>query len=310
MNEDDYEILPTQKIWVHLSAGCIAGITEHCVMFPFDSVKTRLQSLCPCPEVKCPTAIHGLYSIVKNEGWKRPLRGVNAMATGAAPAHALYFTIYEKSKYYLTNEKNGILNTVGYGLSGIMATIVHDAVMNPAEVVKQRMQMRYSPYGRCLECARCIYRVEGPSAFYRSYFTQLTMNIPYQTFHFITYEFMQNLLNKQRKYSPISHLISGGVAGGLAAAITTPLDCIKTVLNTQQNPQLEKENCSVLFTSRPASYRGMADGIRTIYLLRGPLGFFRGIQARVMFQMPATALSWSVYELFKFILGTNSNKNQ
>ncbi|VDL80747.1 unnamed protein product [Nippostrongylus brasiliensis] len=27
------------------------------------------------------------------------------------------------------------------------------------------------------------------------------------------------------------------------------------------------------------------------------------MQARVIFQVPATALSWSVYELFKYVLG-------
>lgn len=49
-------------------------------------------------------------------------------------------------------------------------------------------------------------------------------------------------------------------------------------------------------------FRGIADGIRTIYLFRGLSGFLRGIQARVLFQVPSTALSWSVYEFFKYIL--------
>jgi len=32
---------------VHLMAGAAAGIMEHCVMYPVDSVKTRMQSLRP-----------------------------------------------------------------------------------------------------------------------------------------------------------------------------------------------------------------------------------------------------------------------
>lgn len=36
--------------------------------------------------------------IARQEGWKRLLRGVNVVALGAIPAHALYFTAYEKSK--------------------------------------------------------------------------------------------------------------------------------------------------------------------------------------------------------------------
>lgn len=65
--------------------------------------------------------------------------------------------------------------------------------MNPVEVVKQRMQMMYSPYGGSLECVKCIYRNEGMPAFYRSYATQLAMNIPFQSIHFMTYEFCQQV---------------------------------------------------------------------------------------------------------------------
>lgn len=97
----DYEALsPNHKLWVHLVAGSIAGVAEHCVMFPLDSFKTRVQSLCPCLEASCSTPIHGVFSIIKKEGWLRPLRGVNAVALGSVPAHALYFSVYEKMKVY------------------------------------------------------------------------------------------------------------------------------------------------------------------------------------------------------------------
>ncbi|KAK0395868.1 hypothetical protein QR680_001469 [Steinernema hermaphroditum] len=293
MADDEYESLaPTHKLWVHLSAGALAGMTEHCVMFPFDSVKTRLQSLCPCPEAKCPTPVHGIASIIRREGWLRPLRGVNAVAAGSIPAHALYFTVYEKMKAFLTGNTTGHANTIAYGVSGALATIIHDAVMNPAEVVKQRMQMMYSPYGGSLECVRCVYKREGVQAFYRSYSTQLLMNVPFQTVHFMTYEFWQHQLNPEHKYDPRSHLISGALAGGLAAAVTTPLDCVKTVLNTQQTPEVLPDRTVLLKATN--SYQGIKDTVTSIYRCRGLSGFFSGVQARVMYQMPATALSWSL----------------
>lgn len=304
--EDEYESLPTHSVPVHLAAGALAGAVEHCVMFPFDSVKTRMQSLCPCPETKCPTPVHSLMSIVKREGWLRPLRGVNAVAAGSMPAHALYFTVYEKTKAYLTGNTRGHSNTLAYGFSGVLATLIHDAVMNPAEVVKQRMQMAFSPYGSSIECVRCIYKREGLSAFYRSYTTQLTMNVPFQAIHFMCYEFWQQILNPEHKYDPRSHLIAGGLAGGLAAAFTTPLDCIKTVLNTQQTPEAEIGGDKRIFMKAAGSYRGISDAARTIYSQRGLGGFSCGLQARVIFQVPATALSWSVYELFKYMLGYNT----
>lgn len=79
----------------HLIAGSVAGLAEHCALYPFDSVKTRLQSLCPCPETKCPTAMHSLVSMVRREGLLRPLKGVNAIIVGSVPAHAMYYTVYE-----------------------------------------------------------------------------------------------------------------------------------------------------------------------------------------------------------------------
>ena len=39
MEFDEYESLPTGDVGIHMTAGAVAGIMEHCVMFPIDSVK-------------------------------------------------------------------------------------------------------------------------------------------------------------------------------------------------------------------------------------------------------------------------------
>lgn len=39
MNFEDYETLPTNNVVTHMTAGAIAGVMEHCVMYPLDSVK-------------------------------------------------------------------------------------------------------------------------------------------------------------------------------------------------------------------------------------------------------------------------------
>lgn len=77
-------------------------------------------------------------------------------------------------------------------VSAVTATLVHDAISNPTEVIKQRLQMYNSPYRTVVKCAVGVYRAEGLKAFYRSYVTQLCMNLPHQTIHFSTYEFFQN----------------------------------------------------------------------------------------------------------------------
>lgn len=42
MNFDEYENLPSSSHTDHMLAGAIAGIMEHCVMYPLDSVKVNL----------------------------------------------------------------------------------------------------------------------------------------------------------------------------------------------------------------------------------------------------------------------------
>ena len=41
MDDSEYESLPTEKVTVHLAAGAMAGVMEHCVMYPVDVVKVR-----------------------------------------------------------------------------------------------------------------------------------------------------------------------------------------------------------------------------------------------------------------------------
>lgn len=52
-----------------------------------------------------------------------------------------------------------------------------------------------SPYKSVVECAKRVFQQEGFSAFYRSYTTQLVMNLPYQAIHFSTYEFFQEMVS-------------------------------------------------------------------------------------------------------------------
>lgn len=41
MNFEDYESLPTNNVSTHMTAGAMAGVMEHCVMYPLDSVKVN-----------------------------------------------------------------------------------------------------------------------------------------------------------------------------------------------------------------------------------------------------------------------------
>ena len=155
--------------------------------------------------------------------------------------------------------------------------------------------MYNSPYRGVCECVRAVWLREGPGAFYRSYTTQLTMNVPFQAMHFMAYEWLQERLNPHRLYHPGSHMLSGALAGALAAAATTPLDVCKTLLNTQESLVLGGAHTHTQIS-------GLAQAFRTVYRLGGTSAYFKGVQARIIYQMPSTAISWSVYEFFKYAI--------
>ncbi|CAG0890282.1 unnamed protein product [Darwinula stevensoni] len=299
---DDYESLPTNSMTAYMVAGSCAGIMEHCIMYPVDSVKTRMQSLCPVTGARHIGIYGTISSMVRYEGLFRPFRGMSAVVVGAGPAHAMFFSSYEVLKNYFSVSGKVKSDHTAHALAGCCATLLHDSLMVPAEAVKQRMQMYGSPYRHVLDCTIKMFQAEGILAFYRSFTTQVLMNIPFHSTHFTVYELMQNVTNWERDYNPAAHMLSGAMAGATAAAFTTPLDVCKTLLNTQEAQALQKLHKTHI--------HGIFNALRTVYTLRGIPGYFQGMQARVLFQMPATAISWSIYEFFKHLFAKRDSQRE
>ncbi|AOA65067.1 Iron transporter of the mitochondrial carrier family [Komagataella phaffii] len=298
VEEVDYESLPANSSLVaNLSAGAFAGIMEHTVMFPIDAIKTRVQMK---KHSSLPRGIIASVSkIASTEGGRVLWRGVSSVVLGAGPAHAVYFAVFENSKTALvntfTNNYNSQLITdqnypVIAALSGICATLASDALMTPFDVVKQRMQAdKTVPKLNLPQMARHLYASEGLSTFYVSYPTTLLMSIPFAAINFGVYEWTASILNPNHNYDPLMHCISGGVSGALAAAVTTPLDCIKTALQTKG------------LASDPGvrNSRGIKDATIALYRQSGYSAFLRGLRPRIIFNIPSTAISWTAYEMAK-----------
>jgi len=144
------------------------------------------------------------------------------------------------------------------------------------------MQVHGSTYTSIAHCARSVFRNEGLRAFYLSYPTTLAMTVPFTALQFTAYESIGKLIHRRSGYDPITHCVAGGLAGGIAAAATTPLDVIKTLLQTRGN--------STVPEIRNAG--GLMEAARIIAAREGAKGFFRGMKARVVAAAPSTAICW------------------
>mgnify|MGYP001167222445 CR=1 FL=1 len=329
--EIDYESLPSSAPLSHqLAAGAFAGIMEHSIMFPLDAVKTRMQAISNVSKngsfIKnsSTSLIRTISNIATQEGSLALWKGVQSMIMGAGPAHAVYFATYETMKDKFTSiadryDNNEIQNpyfkddsslklALITGSAGICATVAADALMNPFDTIKQRMQLHKVDHpGHSLEAsavpkaklgmwhfAKDIYRNEGLLAFYYSYPTTLTMNVPFAAMNFSIYELSTKYFNPSGHYDPCVHSLCGAISGALCAAVTTPLDNIKTVLQVRGSHVV-----TVKELKEADSFWKAAKAIQNNY---GILGFARGLKPRIIFNMPAAAISWTSYECAKYFL--------
>ena len=69
--------------------------------------QTRMQTLVPDPKADYRSLYDAAQNIIRYEGMRNTMRGFSAMATGAGPAHALYFACYEEVKKMLSGGKQG-----------------------------------------------------------------------------------------------------------------------------------------------------------------------------------------------------------
>lgn len=308
----------------HMLAGATAGFMEHVAMYPFDTVKTQLQTQLGPFAGHSDSRIGGsvtgqVMQIVRREGVRKLFSGVTAVVAGAVPAHAFYFAAYELGKQFTGASQPGH-HPIAAGCSGIFAVLAHDAISTPVDVIKQRMQMANSPYASVVSCAKSIFQREGLRAFFVSYPTTVMMAIPQTAVHFAVYESLRTLLGRGNgaeaahrhidftavlehvegapdiddeemasgAYAPWKHLVAGCGAGAAAAVFSNPLDVIKTRLQTQ--------------SEWGGTDTGLVQVAQRIAREQRLGGFFRGCLARVLYFAPSGALAWTSYEYMKWLL--------
>lgn len=280
-----------QQFLTHMLAGAAAGMAEHTVMYPVDTIKTRMQALShPGQQLHRSTVTRALQVVLKREGWRGLYRGVGAVVTGTGPAHAVYFSAYEAAKEALGGNREGH-QPLATSAAGAFATLTSEAVNLPMDVVKQRLQVLHSPYKGIMDAVVRTVREEGLGAFYKSYRTTVLMNVPFTAIHFTVYESTKKLLRQEEEETLLSQLTAGGLAGGCAAAVTNPLDLVKTRL------QLEGVGSATRYKTN-----AMIPTLRSIIEEEGTSALWRGVQPRVLFHVPAAAICYGTYETIKKLL--------
>lgn len=277
-------------------AGALAGAGEHVCMYPADVIKTRSQAHSSHGQPAYRHPFHAASQIVRGEGVRGLYKGMPAVVAGAIPSHAVYFATYEWTRRALGAMRDRGHHPVANGVAGGVATMMHDAIVTPLDVVKQRLQLYRSAHSGLLATIAHVARHDGLRAFYVSYPTTVLMNVPFMSVHFGVYESLKVVLERRGVDGAARHGLAGAMAGALGGVISNPLDIIKTRL------QLQGVGGAPRYTSARAA-------ALAIWRLEGGAAFWRGTSARALYFAPGAAVSWTLYEGVKSVLLTVSDEH-
>lgn len=246
-------------------------------------------------------------------GAARLWRGVQTMVLGCIPAHALYFSSYEITKEHFSSlSPTHELSCYGGMASGAAATFGHDCVMTPLDTIKQRLQLGH--YNGISHAMKSMIQSEGVSSLFRSFPVTLLTNVPYGMIMVSTNEFLKQKWTDPGKSLDLQTcLLASSIGGMVAAAATTPLDQLKTFLQTQQlQPACEQGTCPKMVGKPKGLKEAMQFIVRNThsvsvgniekggyYYYSVMRGLFRGMVPRVVTHTPAVAISWTTYETAK-----------
>ncbi|KAF8600423.1 S-adenosylmethionine transporter [Ceratobasidium sp. AG-I] len=251
-----------------LLAGGLAGTSVDLLFFPIDTIKTRLQSS---------------QGFLKAGGFSGIYRGIGSVVVGSAPGAAIFFTTYSTLKQSLPIAPTHPLNHV---VSASLGEIAACLVRVPTEVVKSRTQT--AAYGAGVSSLGAFLRVakvEGLGGLYRGFGSTIMREIPFTSLQFPMYEFFKLRLAKSlgRPTNPHEAAMCGSVAGGIAAAATTPLDVLKTRIMLDMKDAPERRI-------------SLASRFSQIYRIEGVGALFSGVVPRTLWISAGGAVFLGVWE--------------
>ncbi|KAK5134144.1 hypothetical protein LTR08_006919 [Meristemomyces frigidus] len=229
-------------IWI---AGAFAAFTVDLIVYPLDTIKTRLQS--PYYKRLYTTGAKGYHGINPSM-FRGVYQGVGSVIIATLPSSGAFFTTYEGIKSSL--EKHNPRRDGGHllpqpliqSVASGTAELVSCAILTPAEVIKQNSQMvdNSRPDRPRVNATMVTLRrfQSNPLALWRGYFALASRNLPFTALQFPIFEHIKKSIKAHRDArgtrtntlleNGLITAVSAGTGGSIAAVVTTPIDVVKT----------------------------------------------------------------------------------
>ncbi|OTB05884.1 hypothetical protein M426DRAFT_56267 [Hypoxylon sp. CI-4A] len=296
-----------------LSAGTIATLVVH----PLDIVKTRMQiyQRTTANAQQPLTTISLIRTLTQNPHPVASLyRGLTPNLIGNASSWASFFFFKARAERFLLTLKSpsspyssGSLTPQDYFVASGLAGICTQVLTNPIWVMKTRMlssdRTAVGAYPSMWAGAAHLLRNEGWRGFYRGLGISL-LGVAHGAVQFAVYDPVKRLYlarrfpgydgsnsqhsGPQHRMSNEATLVISSVAKLVAGAVTYPYQVIRS--------RLQNYDADARFG------RGIRGVVRRTWTEEGGRGFYRGIIPGVVRVLPATWVTFLVYENMKFYL--------
>ncbi|KAM5170891.1 mitochondrial glutamate carrier 2 [Mantella aurantiaca] len=291
--------------------GGIAGLVGVTCVFPIDLAKTRLQNQ------QGQAVYRGMYDCliktVRSEGFFGMYRGAAVNLTLVTPEKAIKLAANDFFRNILSQEGKE-LTLFREMLAGCGAGTCQVVVTSPMEMLKIQLQdagrlatqkvvagneqstiSQAAQRPSALRISRDLLRTQGVSGVYKGLGATLLRDVPFSIIYFPLFANINKLGQKSsHEKAPFYHsFIAGCVAGSVAAVAVTPLDVLKTRIQTLKKGIGED------------TYNGIIDCARKIWRNEGPSAFMKGAWCRALVIAPLFGIAQVVYfiGIGEFILG-------
>lgn len=189
-----------------LISGGMAGFVVDVVLFPIDTIKTRLQSD---------------KSFWRAGGFRGIYNGLSPAAAGSIPSAALFFCTYESMKKLLLPYAHGQQTHFVHMSSAAIAEVVACLVRVPVEIAKQNRQVQSIKYKHITATKILMHAYQTDGIFrglYRGFGATILREIPFSFVQYPLWEYFKlhwtQVTNLPLTF--VSVAVCGAVAGGIA----------------------------------------------------------------------------------------------
>lgn len=165
-------------------SGCFSGLSASLIVSPYERLKILFQQG------------SNKFVALNNLNLKFLYKGLSATFSREVPGFGIYFTVFEKTKKNIfDNKMSTIQSFVLGGLSGAIAWVF----IYPQDMIKTRVQSSLTNSGSFLKTFNEIHKTYGIKHFYKGFHLALMRAVPLHAGTFCTMELLKNNHYKNTK---------------------------------------------------------------------------------------------------------------